>query len=46
MYLRNDGYHISIIIIIIYYKIVHEVHDRLTYSENKESSKSSTEHKH
>ena len=30
----------------IYYKIVHDVHDRQTYSKNNESRKSSTEHKH
>jgi len=30
----------------IYYKIVHEVHDRQTYSKNNGSSKSSTKHKH
>jgi len=30
----------------IYYKIVHEVHDRQTYSKNNGNSKSSTKHKH
>ena len=30
----------------IYYKIVHEVHDRQTYSKNNESSKSGTKRKH
>ena len=35
-----------VFILFIYYKIVHEVHDRQTYSKNNESSKSSTKHKH
>ena len=35
-----------LITIIIYYKIVHEVHDRQTYRENSKNSKSSTKHKH
>jgi len=35
-----------IINLLIYYKIVHEVHDRETYSKNNESSKRSTKHKH
>jgi len=35
-----------IIYLFNYYKIVHEVHDRQTYSKNKENSKSSTKRKH
>jgi len=36
----------SVIYLFIYYKIVHEVHDRQTYSKNNKSSKSSTNHTH
>ena len=34
------------IYLFIYYKIVHEVHDRQTYNKNNENSKSSIKRQH